>query len=210
MPEPQKERFVDFPGDSIDMASALSRRIVETRMDREGRQGRLILVESRNVRRKLRRYASARESLTEADALFVAIAYLPHVDAASHITSGAVQPDPLHKARLVRTLGIREEAERWAIIQAARLLAFVDETAREFGGSCDWVLEGVDWDRIAEILAVPAGHRICGMIAISGPGMKLLPESLANQEGIPIDLNGFCGGFVRSEGDSGEAPGRAL
>lgn len=96
------------------------------------------------------------------------------------------------------------------MVQAARLLAIVDETARSKGGSCDWVLEGVDWARIAEILAVPADHRICGMIAVSGPGLDFSLRKMNEIVGLPIDRDGFGGGFERSERDTGEAPDRAL
>lgn len=213
MPEPQKEPVADFPNrypaKSGDLARSLCRKIVESRIDREGRQGRLIMVESRSLRRNLRRYSSARESLTHADVLFVAISYLPS-DFVSMIPAGANRPNPLHLSRLERTLGHPEEAQRWAIMHAAKLLAIVDDAARSCGGSCDWVLEGVDWPRIAEILAVPADHRICGLIAVSGAGFRLDEEILAELRSLPIDLDGFGGGFEAGEPDTGVAPDRAL
>lgn len=213
MPEPQEDQVTDFPNSSttygIDFARMLCRNIVASRIACEGRHGRLIHVESSSTRRTIRRYASARASVTEADALFVALAYLP-VEPVNTIISSEESAHPIHRMRLVRTLGDRAEYERWAIIQAARLMSAVDQTARSCGASADWILEGVEWNRISETLAVPADHRICGMIAVSLAGVRISGESFSELGPVPIDHNGFGGGYVSREPNSGEAPERAL
>ncbi len=213
MPEPQAERFTDFPNSDLtksdDFGQILTRKFEAARIDPDGRHGRLVLVQSHATRRLLRRFASARESVTDADLLFVALAFLPD-DPGAILRPGSVRENPQQAARLSRTLVDRPEAQRWTTIQASRLLALVDETVRSIGGSADWILEGVDWGRIAEILAVPADHRACGMIAVSGTGSDLRSEKPGTHGIVPIDRDGFGGSFDRIEPDTGEAPGRAL
>lgn len=190
----------------------IARLMSECRIDREGRHGRLIHVVSPARRRKLRGYASARESVTEASWLFVALAYRPAVPH-EFLSCLAVDENRRHQARLERTLGNPETARSWASAHAVRLMAIVDEAARAAGGRSDWILEGVDWRQVGDFLAVPADHFVCGMIAVYFDATEI--DRPPRREGAreagqeatriaaPIDSEGFGGGFVVADPGSG-------
>lgn len=212
MPEPHREGGRNFSGDDgsrqLSFAETVAKRLLGSGFDKDGHCGRLILVDSPARKRMLRRFSSARVSITESEALFVAAAYRP-VDAASLIPAWAGAADPLTESRLRRTLADPSDARRWSIIQGARLMAAVDEASRRTGGTCEWILEGVDWRRIEELLAVPADHEVCGMIAVHGAGAGMPLENPTCWEALPIDHDGFGGGFEqvkRKTGSSANGP----
>ncbi len=213
MPEPHAEPNPNFsiPGDASgrDFISRLVAALLASGIDQDGRQGRLIRIDSDTLRKKIRRFASARTAVTDADLLFVGLAFVP-ADPASTIPTDSERLDRLHLARLERTLADPEQALARATVQAARLLAVVEQTVRSMGGTAEWILEGTDRPAIEALLAVPADHRIVGMIAAFGVKWPLDEAASIFAGTVPIDLDGFGGGFFAVRPHTGGGSGGGL
>jgi hypothetical protein len=175
-------------------AELLARRIAATGIDADGRHGRLILIRNLACRRKLRRYSSARTSVTDFSLLFVALAYVPQTSEQRMMITERIT-DPLQKSRLDRTLAEPVTMSHWTTAQAVRLMAAVDETARTLGGTAEWILEGVDWKAVAEILTVPADHEVRGMITVNLSDQEFHDARWSETGPAPLDFDGFHGGF---------------
>lgn len=181
-------------GPSPGFAELLVRRIATTGMDTDGRHGRLILIRNPACRRKLRRFSSARTSVTDFSLLFVALAYVPQTGEQRTMITERIT-EPLQRSRLDRTLAEPVTMSHWTTAQAVRLMAAVDETARVLGGTAEWILEGVDWKAVADILAVPADHEIRGMIAVNLSEQEFRNARWSETGPAPLDFDGFHGGF---------------
>lgn len=177
--------------------------------DKEGRHGRLIWIDSDTLRRKIRRFASARTSVTDSDLLFAGLAYDPR-DPADTVPTAEERTDPVHLARVVRTLTDQQQARSRATVQAARLLASVEQAVRSLGGTVDWILEGTDRPAIEALLAVPGDHGFVGMIAALGVKCRADQAASAIAGAAPIDLDGFGGGFPAVRPHTGGGSGGGL
>lgn len=213
MPEPPAKPDPIFSsrvdGSAPGFTASLIEAIRSSGIDAEGRHGRLIRIESPLLRRQVRRFASGRTAITEADALFAALAYIPP-EPAETVPTPAERADARHLARVTRTLADAETALNRATLQAARLLAAVEHAAVSSGGSAEWILEGTDRRQIEALLAVPADHRLIGLIAISGPGCRAGQAGSPHADATPIDLDGFGGGFPGVSPHTGDDAGGAL
>lgn len=173
--------------------------------------GRLIFVDSRPVRRRLRSVSSGRSAVTDSDLLFVGLACL-RPDFALLDDANLSDIDPIQLSRLKRTLAGAAERRDWSIVNATRLMTAIDEAARVAGGCAEWIVEGVDKPRIVEILAIPDDHLVLGFIAVwlSGDDQDL-PQLTFGEE-VPIDRNGFGGGWppVANSAGSGDGPSSLL
>jgi len=214
MPEPHAEPNPNFsiPGDASgrDFPGRLADACLASGIDPEGRHGRVIRIDSDTLRKKIRRFASARTAVTDADLLFVGLAFVP-ADPAATIPTDSERLNRLHHARLERTLADPEQALSRATVQAARLLAVVEQAVRSMGGTAEWILEGLDRPAIEALLAVPNDHRIVGMIA--GFGVKWPTDEVSRSipaATAPIDLDGFGGGFSAVRPHTGGGSGGGL
>jgi hypothetical protein len=165
--------------------------------------GRLILVDSPPLRRRLRGFASGRRAVTDADCLIVGLAYRRPDFSINSADSPAGQ-DRQHRSRLERTLGAEDSRETWAILHATRLMTVVEKAVRDAGGHAEWVTEGLDMPRIAEILAVPDDHLVLGMIAASLNAVAQPPAQSPVVSEPMMDRNGFGGGWPANGPASGE------
>lgn len=213
MPEPQAKPVANFSsrvdGSAPGFAARLPEAIRSSGIDADGRHGRLVRIESQPLRRRVRRYASGRTAITDADALFAALAYAPP-EPAETVPTPEEQADARHLARVRRTLGDPESALNRATVQAARLLAAVEHAATMSGGSAEWILEGMDLRQIEALLAIPADHRLIGMIAVRSHGCRTSLAGSPPADAAPIDLDGFGGCFSGDLPHTGDDAGPVL
>ncbi len=213
MPEPQANPDPIFANVSPLSDIGFPRLLVETLRsggsDTQGRHGRLIWIDSVTLRRKVRRFASARTSVTDSDLLFVGLAYDPR-DPSGTVPTAEERTDPVHLARVVRTLTDPQQAHSRATVQATRLLATVEQAVRSQGGTVDWILEGTDRPAIEALLAVPGDHRFVGMIAAKGVKCRAEQAAPVIAGEAPVDLDGFGGGFPAVRPHTGGGSGGVL
>jgi hypothetical protein len=163
---------------------------------------RLIYVHSKSVRRQLRSNASARTSITEASWLIIGLAYL-HPERLIESTTWAPKPS-LERSRLMRTFQNEGARYCWSLVQANRVMVAVESASIRIGYDVEWILEGLDREKIAEILAIPDDHQILGFLAINRPDKSSPAPDFPILSGI--DFNGFGGNWPIVQQDSGPQP----
>jgi len=163
---------------------------------------RLIYVQSKSVRRQLRSNSSARTSVTEASWLIIGLAYL-HPERL--MESAVLGPETgLERSRLMRTFQNEGARYCWSLVQANRVMVAVESASIRIGYDVEWILEGLDREKIAEILAIPDDHQILGFLAINRPDKSSPAPDFPILSGI--DFNGFGGNWPIVQQDSGPQP----
>ena len=163
---------------------------------------RLIYVHSKSVRRQLRSNSSARKSVTEASWLIIGLAYL-HPERL--MESAGVGPETgLERSRLMRTFQNDEARNCWSLVHANRSMVAVESASIQMGYDVEWVLEGLDREKVAAILAIPDDHKILGFLAINRPDKSSSTPDFPSLAGI--DYNGFGGNWPIVQQDSGPQP----
>ena len=163
---------------------------------------RLIYVHSKSVRRQLRSNSSARKSVTEASWLIIGLAYL-HPERL--MESAGMGPETgLERSRLMRTFQNDEARNCWSLVHANRSMVAVESASIRMGYDVEWILEGLDREKVAAILAIPDDHKILGFLAINRVDKSSSTPDFPNLAGI--DYNGFGGNWPIVQQDSGPQP----
>ena len=154
--------------------------------------GELLLVESPTVRRLLRAVSSGQAAITEAAGLVVGLAWL-HPE---RLLDQTTTHNHLELARLRKTFSNQKLTETRCILHATRGLAAVEAAANQCGYSARWITEGLDMEKVAEILAIPADHAVLGLLAIDVPAGDVAAPDEFCWEGFMV--NGFGGSWPKS------------
>lgn len=157
----------------------------------------LIFIESPSVRRHLRAVSSGRSAITEAAGLVVGLAFM-HPERLTD-EAGAAH---LQLARLRKTFGNNQANATRCVVQATRGMAAVEQAALLCGHRAEWITEGLDMEKVAEILAVPADHAILGLIAIHTTAEKAMAFDEFRWE--EFMWNGFGGSWPKLAEPTGQ------
>ena len=111
----------------------------------------------------------------------------------------------LERSRLIRTFQHDHDRTCWCMVHATRSMVAVESAAIQMGCDVDWVLEGLDREKVAAILAIPDDHRILGMLAIDRINASSSPPDFPHHAGL--DYNGFGGNWPIVQQDSGPQAG---
>jgi len=110
----------------------------------------------------------------------------------------------LERSRLMRTFENEDARYCWSLVQANRSMVAVESASIRMGYDVEWILEGLDREKIAEILAIPDDHQILGFLAINRPDESSSTPDFPSLAGI--DYNGFGGNWPIVQQDSGPQP----
>lgn len=108
------------------------------------------------------------------------------------------------RSRLMRTFKNDEARNCWSLVHANRSMVAVESASIRMGYDVEWILEGLDRDKVAAILAIPDDHKILGFLAINRVDESSSTPDFPSLAGI--DYNGFGGNWPIVEQDSGPQP----
>lgn len=197
-PEPSAKRPARKP--ETGFYREFAHRIQESLVIPELYPGRLIVVESPGLRRKLRGVSSGRNEMTDASLLLAGLALLrPDM----LVDSGKVViEDRRVLARFRKTWSASEQRKTWSILNATRLMTVFESVARQYGWRCMWITEGLDTTEIQYQLAIPDDHLFLGFLAVEThlEQVDLAPDTI---EPSPfLDRNGFFGQWPKHTQES--------
>lgn len=110
----------------------------------------------------------------------------------------------LERSRLMRTFQNDEARNCWSLVHANRSMVAVESASIRMGYDVEWILEGLDRDKVAAILAIPDDHKILGFLAINRPDNSSSTPDFPSLAGI--DYNGFGGNWPIVQQNSGPQP----
>lgn len=151
----------------------------------------LLIVQSPAVRRLLRGLSSGQAAVTEAAAVVVGLAWL-HPE---RLLDQETPDDHVQRARLRKTYNNRDLNRTRSIVLATRGMAALEQAASLCGLAAEWITEGLDMEKIAEILAVPADHAVLGLVALHAAPGKVTEQDEFRWGGFMV--NGFGGSWPK-------------